>query len=103
MSLRQCNKSTECQGAGGCGICHGGYRATTPPLLSSRPQCNMQNASRALPKVGRMAHADATTEATTMTSTIAAAVAMSCTQCGGVRQGHKGLCCIRDVYPILWG
>jgi hypothetical protein len=81
MSLRRCNKITERQGAGRCGICHGGYRATTPPLSSSCPQRNMQNASRALAKAGRMARADTTTEATTMTSTTAALATMSCTQC----------------------
>ncbi len=42
MFLRQCNKITERQGVGGCGICHGGYRITTPPLSSSCPRHNMQ-------------------------------------------------------------
>ncbi len=37
MSLRRCNKITESQGSGGCGICHGGYRAPTPTLWSSCP------------------------------------------------------------------
>ncbi len=84
MSLRHCNKRTERQGVGGCGIRHGGYCATTPSLLSSRPWRNMQNASRALSKVGKMARGNATTKATTMMSNTAAAAAMSCTQCRGV-------------------
>ncbi len=84
MFLRHCNKITKCQGPGGCGICHGGYRASTPPLSSSCLQRNMQNASQVLTKVGGMACTDTTTKATTRTSTTAALAAMSCMQCQGV-------------------
>ncbi len=91
-SLRGCNKITKCQGPGRCGICHGGYRASTPPLSSSCPQGNMQNASRVFARAGGVARANTTTKATTRMSTIATMAAMSCTQCQGVGRGHKGLC-----------
>jgi hypothetical protein len=89
MSLRRCNENTEHQGPGRCGICHGGYCASTPPLSSSCPQ---RNTSRALAKAGGIACADTTAKATTRTSTMAALAAMSSTQCQGVGQGHQRLC-----------
>ncbi len=93
MPLRRCKDLTEGEGLGGCGICHGKYRASTPPLSSS---CCSLNTSRALTKAGGMAHANTATKttakATTRTSTMAAAAAMSCTQCQGVGWGHQELC-----------
>ncbi len=59
-------------------------------------------AGGALSKAGRMACAKATAGATTMTSPIAAMVAMICTQCSGDGQGHKGLY-YQGSMPILGG
>jgi hypothetical protein len=98
MYLRRCNEITECQGPGGCGICHGGYRASTPPLSSSCPLCN---ASRALTKAGGMARANTTAKATTRTSTTAALAAMSCTQCQGVGQGHHNFMGLKPGISLL--
>jgi hypothetical protein len=69
-----CNKRIERRGVGWCGIFHGGYCASTPPLLSSCPRRDMHgrgrigNAGGALSKAGRMASADATAGATTTMS-----------------------------------
>ncbi len=90
----RCNKAIECQGAGWCGMSHGGYCASTHSLLSRCPRCNMHRrgtiggAGGELSKVGRMSFANANARATTMTSPMATVVAMICTQCSRVWWGH---------------